>query len=171
MESYVVFKESKKDAVYKEMLPQLRSLLEGEQDAIANLSNTVAVLKMAFPAAISWVGFYFRRGRELVLGPFQGKPACVRIQMGKGVCGVSAEQRKTLIVPDVNAFPGHIFCDPESKSEIVVPILAKGELQGVLDIDSAMPACFDETDQHYLEQIVEQISGDIVRHINNTMQS
>ena len=79
MESYVVFKESKKDAVYKEMLPQLRSLLEGEQDAIANLSNTVAVLKMAFPAAISWVGFYFRRGRELVLGPFQGKPACVRI--------------------------------------------------------------------------------------------
>jgi len=168
MESYVVFKESGKEAVYEELLPQLRSLLEGEKDAIANLSNTVAVLKMAFPAAISWVGFYFRRGKELVLGPFQGKPACVRIQMGKGVCGVSAEQRKTLIVPDVNAFPGHIFCDPESKSEIVVPILAKGDLYGVLDIDSSVPACFDETDRRYLEMIVEDIKGDVAKHINDT---
>ena len=168
METNVVFKESKKEAVYEELLPQLRSLLEGEQDAIANLSNTAAVLRMAFPAAISWVGFYFRRGQELVLGPFQGKPACVRIQIGKGVCGASAEQKKTLIVPDVNAFPGHIFCDPESRSEIVVPIVMQGELCGVLDVDSTVPACFDEIDQRYLEAIVSRVSSDIIRHINST---
>lgn len=170
METNVVFKESKKDAVYEELVPQLRSLLEGEKDAIANLSNTVAVLKLAFPSTISWAGLYFRRGKELVLGPFQGKPACVRIQMGRGVCGASAEQKKTLIVPDVNEFPGHIFCDPESKSEIVVPILVKGELQGVLDIDSTLPGCFDETDQHYLELIVEHIRGDVAKHIESTRQ-
>ncbi len=151
MEQFVTVTATAKEDVYKEIIPQIRSLLEGETDVVANLANIAAVLKMAFPA-ISWVGFYLLKDRELVLGPFQGKPACVRIAMGKGVCGTSAAKHETLIVPNVLEFPGHIVCDPDSKSEIVVPLIQGERLLGVLDLDSALLAAFDETDKVYLEE-------------------
>jgi GAF domain-containing protein len=149
----VVTKEGKRE-IYAEILPQIRSLLEGESDWIANLSNVSSALKYAFPERISWVGFYLLRGNDLVLGPFQGKPACVRIGMGRGVCGTAAKELRTLIVPDVSTFPGHIACDPDSKSEIVVPILKNNVLIGVLDLDSSSLNSFDETDSMYLKQVV-----------------
>lgn len=152
MEQFVTVIATEKEEVYKEIIPQIRLLLEGETDVVVNLANIAAVLKMAF-SAISWVGFYLLRDGELVLGPFQGKPACVRIAMGKGVCGTSAAKRETLIVPDVLEFPGHIFCDPDSRSEIVVPLTQGERLLGVLDVDSASLAAFDETDKVYLEEI------------------
>ena len=135
-------------------MPQLASLLDGEPDLIANLANTSAALHACLPAA-SWIGFYVVRGGELVLGPFQGKVACVRIAFGKGVCGTAATQRRTLIVPDVEAFPGHIACDAGSRSEIVVPILqpSTGEVVAVLDLDSYELAAFDETDEAGLAPI------------------
>jgi len=138
---------------YKEMIPQIEELLREETDFIANLANTAATLKLALKDEASWIGFYLVKAGELVLGPFQGKPACVRIQLGKGVCGTAAKERRTLIVPDVKKFPGHISCDPESKSEIVVPLLGKDAIVGVLDVDSLSLNSFDETDQHYLEQV------------------
>lgn len=150
----IVTKTGKAD-VYEEILPQLRSLLEGEDDWIANLANASSVLRFAFPDRISWAGFYLKRGDGLVLGPFQGKPACVRIAIGRGVCGTAAAERKTLVVPDVHAFPGHIACDPDSRSEIVVPMLHKGNLVGVLDLDSNSVNSFDTTDARYLEEVVE----------------
>ncbi|HEX9614380.1 MAG TPA: GAF domain-containing protein [Bacteroidota bacterium] len=153
MERYVSVTRTGKAEVYEEIIPQLESLLEGESDPTANLANTTAVLKMAFPARVSWVGFYLLKGGELVLGPFQGKPACVRIGMGKGVCGTAAKRRETIIVPDVDQFPGHIACDPDSRSEIVVPLIWDDELVGVLDLDSPQTATFDETDRRYLERI------------------
>jgi len=137
----------------------------------ANLANVAAVLKMAFPK-ISWVGFYVLKGRELVLGPFQGKPACVRIQPGKGVCGTSCLRQETVIVPDVGQFPGHIVCDPDSRSEIVVPVVIDGRCVGVLDVDSAELNSFDAVDQEYLEQIVSMLllhSG--VRNVQETAVS
>jgi L-methionine (R)-S-oxide reductase len=141
---------------YRDLAASLASLLEGESDALANLANASALLGQALDR-INWCGFYLLRGEELVLGPFQGKPACVRIAMGKGVCGTAAARRATLLVPDVNAFPGHIACDADSLSEIVVPIVAAGTLRGVLDIDSPEAGRFDAVDQEGLEGFVRTL--------------
>jgi GAF domain-containing protein len=141
-----------KRARYDELLPQLRALVDGEPDLIANLANIVAVLRECLPIA-SWIGFYITRGSELVLGPFQGKVACVRIAFGRGVCGTAAADRRTLIVPDVAQFPGHIACDAGSRSEIVVPVVVDGRAVAVLDLDSYELAAFDDTDARYLEQV------------------
>jgi len=142
-----------KGELYRDLAASLESLLAGESDALANLANASALLAAAL-THINWCGFYLVRGEELVLGPFQGKPACVRIPVGKGVCGTAAARRETLVVPDVNAFPGHIACDAASRSEIVVPILENGSLRGVLDTDSPEPARFDEEDRAGLEKFV-----------------
>lgn len=144
-------------ARYRELLPQLTALLDGEPDLIANLANAVAALRECVPAA-SWIGFYLMRGGELVLGPFQGKVACVRIALGRGVCGTAAAERRTLIVPDVDGFPGHIACDAGSRSEIVVPIFRSsggGDVVAVLDLDSYDLAAFDEVDADGLAPIAE----------------
>jgi L-methionine (R)-S-oxide reductase len=147
---------SDKRAGYEQLAAQLHGLLEGEHDAIANAANTAALIFDALPQ-VSWAGFYFLReglrGGELVVGPFQGKPACVRIAMGRGVCGTAAARRQTLIVPDVNAFPGHIACDAASQSEIVVPLIAADRVVGVLDLDSPRLARFDEVDARGLERL------------------
>ena len=134
----------------------LEALLEGESDALANLSNAAALLAQSLDR-INWCGFYLLRGEELVLGPFQGKPACVRIRLGQGVCGTAARRRETVIVPDVEQFPGHITCDPASRSEIVVPILDGGVLRGVLDVDSPEPGRFTEVDRDRLERYVRTL--------------
>lgn len=141
--------------VYRELAQQTQALLADESERIANAANLSALLFHALPA-LNWVGIYFYDGRELVVGPFQGKPACVRIPLGQGVCGTAAERRETVVVDDVDAFPGHIACDAESRSEIVVPIVVDQTLIGVLDIDSPQPARFDETDRAGLERIVER---------------
>ncbi|KXH87172.1 GAF domain-containing protein [Sporosarcina sp. HYO08] len=139
---------------YNQLANQLDALLTGEKNKYANLSNASALLNQFFDR-INWVGFYLMDGDdELVLGPFQGLPACIRIPLGKGVCGASAKQKETIIVPDVNAFPGHIVCDAASQSEIVVPLLKDGVLHGVLDIDSPELDRFTEDDQKGLEQFV-----------------
>jgi GAF domain-containing protein len=140
---------------YESLIPQIKGLLEGEPDLIANLSNVTAALKEQF--GWFWVGFYLVKGSELVLGPFQGPVACTRIRKGKGVCGSSWDQLKTLIVPDVEKFPGHIACSSLSKSEIVVPVIRNKEVIGVLDVDSDEYDQFDDTDQYYLEQIIQLI--------------
>ena len=145
-------------ARYREVLPQLAALVEGEPDLIANLANITAALKECIAAA-SWVGFYLWRGDELVLGPFQGKIACVRIAAGRGVCGAAAARRETVIVPDVDAFPGHIACDGGSRSEIVVPIVAGGRLLSVLDVDSYALAAFDEIDAAGLAPVAALVAG------------
>lgn len=152
MNEYIQIRSSTSDGIYRELIPQIKGLIDGEPDRIANLSNVSAALKMAFPK-ISWVGFYVWDGSELVLGPFQGKPACVRIQSGRGVCGTSFQRRETLIVPDVEQFPGHIACDPDSRSEIVVPLVDGEDTYGVLDVDSAELNAFDATDQQYLQEL------------------
>jgi L-methionine (R)-S-oxide reductase len=139
---------------YELVIRQLRSLIEGETNFIANLANAAALLNH-FLQEINWVGFYLTEGDELVLGPFQGLPACVRIPFGKGVCGTAAKNKKTIIVPDVHLFPGHIACDAASQSEIVVPMMKDGNVIGVLDIDSPIKNRFDEIDQQYLEKFVE----------------
>ena len=140
---------------YQSLIPQVKGLLDGEPDLVANLANVTAALKEQF--GWLWVGFYLVKNNELVLGPFQGPVACTRIKKGKGVCGTSWAQAKTLIVPDVEKFPGHIACSSLSKSEIVVPIIRDGEVIGVLDVDSDAYDQFDTTDQQYLEQIVSLI--------------
>jgi len=145
-------------ARYAELLPQLRALVDGEPDLVANLANAAAALKECIAAA-SWVGFYVLRGGELVLGPFQGKVACVRIALGRGVCGAAASAKTTVIVPDVEQFPGHIACDAGSRSEIVVPILRDGALVAVLDVDSYGLAAFDETDAAGLAPIAELLGS------------
>ena len=142
-----------KPELYQELRSQLTSLLEGEPDAIANAANTAALLYHSMPD-VNWVGFYLFKSNELVLGPFQGKPACVRIPLGKGVCGTAAERRQSIVVPDVNAFPGHIACDSASRSELVVPLVRHGALLGVLDLDSPMLGRFDETDRAGCESLV-----------------
>lgn len=141
---------------YETVLKQLDSLLEGETDRIANLANAAALLG-SFMEQINWVGFYLYKEEELVLGPFQGLPACVRIALGRGVCGTAAASRQTVRVEDVHQFPGHIACDAASQSEIVVPIVKGGELIGVLDIDSPVTGRFSATDQLYLERFVETL--------------
>ncbi|WP_227396612.1 GAF domain-containing protein [Jeotgalibacillus aurantiacus] len=143
-----------KEEQYGLLHKQLKALLEGEDNAIANLSNASALLNQ-FLDQTNWVGFYLRENDGLVLGPFQGLPACVRIPFGKGVCGTAAAENRTLRVEDVHAFPGHIACDAASQSEIVVPIVKDGEVVGVLDIDSPIKKRFDETDQQELEKFVE----------------
>lgn len=141
-----------KEEKYKQLLPQLSALLDGETDLIANLANISAALRQSF--GFFWVGFYLKKNEELVLGPFQGPVACSRISIGKGVCGSAYEKMKTIIVDDVDEFPGHIACSPYSKSEIVLPFTSKSGIGGVLDIDSDQMANFDETDQMYLEKML-----------------
>jgi GAF domain-containing protein len=137
---------------YSDLQRTLAALLEGEPDLIANLANTAALLWQELPD-INWAGFYLLKGNELVLGPFQGKPACVRIAMGKGVCGTSAQQRQSIVVPNVHEFAGHIACDTASNSEIVVPLLKGNQLLGVLDIDSPLLNRFDAMDREGLEGV------------------
>jgi GAF domain-containing protein len=137
---------------YRELLPQLAALVDGEPDLIANLANITAALRVCLPMA-SWIGFYVLRGDELVLGPFQGKVACVRIALGRGVCGTAAAERRTIVVADVEQFPGHIACDAGSRSEIVVPIVRDDELVGVLDVDSYELAAFDAGDADGLGKV------------------
>ncbi|HEU4901515.1 MAG TPA: GAF domain-containing protein [Flavisolibacter sp.] len=141
---------------YEALLPQVKGLLEGETDLIANLANVAAALKEQF--GWLWVGFYLVKNEELVLGPFQGPVACTRIKKGRGVCGTSWAKGETLIVPDVEKFPGHIACSSLSRSEIVLPIFKAGAVFGVLDVDSEALDVFDSTDQKYLEKIIQIIS-------------
>jgi len=141
---------------YLELKSQLAALLEGETDGLANAANFSALLYQTLPA-LNWVGFYLLRDRELVLGPFQGKLACVRIALGRGVCGSAAERRETIVVPDVHAFPGHIACDAASRSEVVVPLLHGRRLLGVLDLDSPEPGRFDDDDARGLAALTAQL--------------
>ncbi|MDH2052900.1 GAF domain-containing protein [Achromobacter marplatensis] len=141
-----------KAALYAELVVQARALLEGEPDRIANAANLSALAYQALPD-LNWAGFYFFDGTELVLGPFQGKPACVRIPLDRGVCGAAASQRQTQLVPDVHAFAGHIACDAASRSEIVVPLVHQGELIGVWDVDSPIPDRFDEDDRQGMQAL------------------
>src|SRR5512141_185041 len=134
------------------LLAQARALLEGERDATANAANLASLVFHALPG-LNWAGFYWMKGGELVLGPFQGKPACVRIALGRGVCGTAARDRRTIVVPDVNAFPGHIACDSASAREIVVPLVKDRQLLGVLDVDSPRPRRFEEADATGLEAV------------------
>lgn len=139
---------------YELLFRQLQALLEGETNRIANLANASALLYQ-FLDEVNWAGFYLMEGEELVLGPFQGLPACVRIPLGKGVCGTSAKRKETILVDDVEQFPGHIACDAASRSEIVVPMIHRGEVVGVLDIDSPVLSRFDQVDRVHLERYVE----------------
>ena len=142
-----------KAAFYDELAGQLQALLGPERDPVANAANTAALLYHSLPS-LNWAGFYFLRDAgELVLGPFQGKPACVRIAMGRGVCGTAAAQRASVLVPDVHAFPGHIACDAASRSELVVPLIGPGGLLGVLDLDSPEPGRFEAADQAGVERL------------------
>lgn len=153
-EDLVIVKGDKKEQ-YESVIPQVKALVSYEKDLVANLANTVAALKEQF--GWFWVGFYLVKDGELVLGPFQGPVACTRIQKGKGVCGTSWQEARTLVVPDVDAFPGHIACSSLSKSEIVVPVIRNGEVVAVLDVDSEQYNQFDTTDQQYLEEAVAAI--------------
>jgi L-methionine (R)-S-oxide reductase len=144
-----------KEEQYRSVIPQIKALVDGEPDLVANLANTVAALKEQF--GWLWVGFYLVKKDELVLGPFQGPVACTRIRKGKGVCGACWEREETVIVPDVEKFPGHIACSSLSRSEIVVPIIRNNEVLGVLDVDSEDLNMFDSTDRRFLEEIVSSI--------------
>ena len=147
--------EGSKAEIYQSLLPQIKALIEGEPDLVANLANIAAALKEQF--GWLWVGFYLVKNNELVLAPFQGPVACTRISKGRGVCGTAWQQAQTLIVPDVEKFPGHIACSSLSRSEIVVPLISDNEVVGVLDVDSELPNLFDETDKKYLEEVVSLI--------------
>ena len=143
-----------KPQLYRELAQQLLALLANEPNRVANAANMAALIYHGLPD-LNWAGFYFREGTELVLGPFQGKPACVRIPIGKGVCGTAAARAATLVVPDVHDFPGHIACDPHSRSELVVPLIEAGTVSGVLDLDSPLPGRFDEVDRIGCQRLVE----------------
>lgn len=156
-ESIVISKNQPKEVVYSELFPQLKSLLEGETDLIANLANVAAALKEVF--GWWWVGFYLVKGNELVLGPFQGPVACTRIALGRGVCGTAWEEKRSILVPDVNYFPGHIACSSASVSEIVVPVFGENnEVFAVLDVDSERYDVLDEVDVEWLEKIVKSLT-------------
>jgi GAF domain-containing protein len=142
-----------KPELYRDLAAQLTALLAAETDRVANAANMAALIYHGLPD-LNWTGFYFRRGEELVLGPFQGKPACVRIPIGSGVCGTAATRAATVLVPDVHDFPGHIACDPASRSELVVPLIEASQVSGVLDLDSPLPARFDEADREGCERLV-----------------
>ncbi len=150
--------QNAKSKLYASLVVQLLSLLKGEHDLVANAANFSALLFNSLPK-VNWAGFYFLRGEELVLGPFQGNPACVRIPMGKGVCGVAAQQCETIIVPNVHEFPGHIACDVASNSEIVVPLFDGERLLGVLDLDSPLIGRFDDQDAEGLNELVTVFVG------------
>lgn len=159
--SITINNEASIEEKYEMLVKQIKHLLEKNDNIISNLSNFTAALKQTFNK-ISWVGFYLYDGNELYLGPFQGKVACTKIKIGIGVCGTSAEKKKTIIVPDVDKFPGHIVCDSESKSEIVVPIIKGDRLYGVLDLDSNSLNAFTETDKKYLEELVHFLVNEII---------
>lgn len=156
MAEELTFISGSKEEQYLSLLPQVRSLIEGEVDLVANLANVAAALKEAFD--FFWVGFYLVKQDQLVLGPFQGPVACTRIRKGKGVCGTAWQEGATLLVPDVEVFPGHIACSSLSRSEIVVPLIKDSEVWGVLDIDSDLLNFFDETDRKYLEEMCGYLS-------------
>lgn len=143
---------SEKASAYVEVARDLGALLHGESDRVANAAITTALIFDALPD-LNWVGFYFMQGKELLVGPFQGKPACVRIALGKGVCGAAAAEKRTIVVPDVLAFAGHIACDAASRSEIVVPLIEVGTVLGVLDLDSPRPERFDDADRVGVERL------------------
>ena len=147
-----------KAELYRDLAAQLRSLIAGEPDRTANAANMAALLYHGLPD-LNWAGFYFTRGHELVLGPFQGQPACVRFLWGNGVCGTAAARGETVLVPDVHDFPGHIACDPVSRSELVVPLIEDGRVSGVLDLDSPRLARFDAEDQAGCEHLVAVFLG------------
>lgn len=142
-----------KPELYEELARQLDGLLHGERDLVANLANASALIYQSLPD-LNWAGFYLMKDGELVLGPFQGRTACVRIAVGKGVCGTAVAQARTQLVPDVHAFPGHIACDAASRSEVVVPLIIDGKVKGVLDLDSPSPARFDAADAEGCERFV-----------------
>jgi L-methionine (R)-S-oxide reductase len=150
-------KDSSKKEKYESLLPQIKALAEGEHDLIANLSNVMAALKQGMD--FFWVGIYLVKENELVVGPFQGPVACTRIAFGKGVCGTAWQSAETIIVDDVDAFPGHIACSSESRSEIVVPVFKNHKVLAVVDVDSTQLRDFDQTDAHYLKQVCELISA------------
>lgn len=154
-EDLTIIRSAVKKEQYESLIPQIAALLEGETDLVANMANVCAALKEQF--GWFWVGFYLVKQDELVLGPFQGPVACTRIGKGKGVCGTAWERAETLIVPDVDAFPGHIACSSLSRSEVVVPLFKGRKVAGVLDVDSEHPDHFDSTDAQYLEQIINLI--------------
>ena len=160
-ESLIIKSNHSTEEKYKLLIKQLNNLLNKKDNFLSNLSNLTAALKQSFDK-ISWVGFYLFDGKKLYLGPFQGQVACTEIELGKGVCGTSAEKREIVIVPDVDKFPGHISCDTGSRSEIVIPVLKDDELFGVLDIDSYSYDSFDETDKKYLEEICTYLSKEIL---------
>lgn len=157
MSEQLVIQGETKQERYEALLPQIASVVEGEPDLIANMANVAAMLHETF--RFWWTGFYRVEGEELVLGPFQGPMACTRIRKGRGVCGTAWQEAATQVVPDVDKFPGHIACSSASRSEIVVPVFREGEVIAVLDIDSERLATFDETDRHYLEQLVGMLKG------------
>jgi L-methionine (R)-S-oxide reductase len=156
-EDLSIIKSGTRAEQYKSLIPQIKGLLTGESDLIANLANVAAALKEQF--GWLWVGFYLVKGEELVLGPFQGPVACTRIRKGKGVCGAAWAEGETIIVPDVEAFPGHIACSSASRSEIVLPLFSAGEVVGVLDVDSESLNEFDEVDARFLAEILTLING------------
>jgi GAF domain-containing protein len=160
-ETLEVIKSSSLDEQYLLLIKQIKNLLNKSDNILSNLSNFTAALKQTFDK-ISWVGFYLFDGHKLFLGPFQGKVACTEIILGKGVCGTAAQNRETIIVPDVNKFPGHIACDVDSKSEIVVPIIKDEKLYGVLDLDSTEYDSFNGTDKKYLEEIINFLTKQIL---------
>lgn len=155
MHTLAAIEHTDKTSFYRELAQQFAAVLEGERDAIANAANLSALVFELVPN-LNWAGFYFLKSPdELVLGPFQGKVACVRIAVGKGVCGTAVAEKKTMLVPDVHAFPGHIACDANSRSELVVPLIADGRVVGVLDLDSPLPGRFDADDQAGFERLAE----------------
>ena len=159
-EEFVIDKSQPVYKLYDDLTGIIKSLLNKNDNLLSNLSNFTAALKQTFDK-INWVGFYLFDGEKLYLGPFQGKVACTKIDLGKGVCGTSALSRKTIIIDDVNKFPGHILCDSDSKSEIVIPLLKKNKLLGVLDLDSASFSAFDEVDKQNLEYICNFLTEEI----------
>jgi L-methionine (R)-S-oxide reductase len=147
-----------KAGLYRDLAAQLRSLIDGEPDLVANAANMAALIYHGLPD-LNWAGFYFAQGGDLVLGPFQGQPACVRIPWGNGVCGAAASRGESVLVPDVHDFPGHIACDPVSRSELVVPLIEDGRVRGVLDLDSPRLARFDDADRAGCEHLVRVFLG------------
>jgi L-methionine (R)-S-oxide reductase len=152
MSEELIINKGSREEQYLELIPQIAALLEGESDQVANMANITAALKQQFNWL--WIGFYLVKGEDLVLGPFQGPIACTRIKKGRGVCGTAWEQQKTIIVPDVEAFSGHIACSSLSKSEIVLPLFHLGEVTGVLDVDHSEYSAFDKTDELFLTEVL-----------------
>lgn len=156
-EELTILSTATKEEQYKNLLPQIEALISGENDLVANLANITAALKQSFD--FLWVGFYLVKENELVLGPFQGPIACTRIAFGKGVCGTAWKEKKTIVVEDVDTFPGHIACSSDSKSEIVIPVIKNGNVAMVLDVDSSQLASFNQTDEFWLGKICSLVEG------------